>query len=478
MAQHIQFQDEQHSNDYRELIAHAEPRSLRTFTPTQAVFQQSAGCFHRTPEGRRLYDFASGVLVTNLGHNPIEWLQNFTRYMGWDLQHLADANHAGNGQRYYTEAVTLSSYNAITEIEAQATDRLLASLQASPGGNRMQQIMWAASGSEAIQKALWASLKRDPERDLIVATRYGFHGKKGLANAVTGSEQDPDRDPRVKFISFPMQECDDINKQDQPLDLARYRQELDELWNEFGSQLTCLITEPYLGGGGSYHPQPEYHHLLQRWCREHDIIYILDEVQANFGRTGPMYAFEKYGIEPDIVCLGKGLGNGVAVAAAAGRADIFDTLNYGAASDTYSGNPMACAAVLATLDGFADGHVLAHAAEISDKIAAGLERLKETDLIEKVRGEGMVFGIECADYGNLPAGDVANAIVKVAYLGQSGGDGIHLLGPLSGKVIRISPPLTITHQEADHSLELLHELISQLQAELAADAVPALEQAR
>ena len=83
------------------------------------------------------------------------------------------------------------------------------------------------------------------------------------------------------------------------------------------------MTEPYLGGGGSYHPQPEYLQLLQRFCREHDLVFILDEVQANFGRTGSLYAFTHYGLEPDIVVLGKGLGNGVPVDAAVGRADLF-----------------------------------------------------------------------------------------------------------------------------------------------------------
>ena len=145
--------------------------------------------------------------------------------------------------------------------------------------------MWAASGSEAIQKALWASLAVDPARDMILATRYGFHGKKGLAEAVTGSERDQNRDPRVRFISFPMDECRDLSLRDAPFDPAPYRAELDAIAAEHRG-IACLITEPYLGGGGSYHPPAAYLQLLQDFCREHDIVFILDEVQANFGRTG------------------------------------------------------------------------------------------------------------------------------------------------------------------------------------------------
>src|SRR5690606_24611587 len=135
-------------------------------------------------------------------------------------------------------------------VEEQAVSRLLANLQSSAGGGRCEQVMWAASGSEAVQKALWCCLNRDPQRDIILATRFGFHGKKGLAEAVTGSEKDKNRDPRVRFISFPMEECDDLAKRKNPLDVTKYRAELDALEAELGNRINCLITEPYLGGGG------------------------------------------------------------------------------------------------------------------------------------------------------------------------------------------------------------------------------------
>ena len=202
----------------------------------------------------------------------------------------------------------------MTEIETCATERLVALLAEQPGGARCEQVLWAASGSEAIQKALWAALDRRPGADIILATRYGFHGKKGLAGAVTGSETDPERDPRVRFIGFPREECVNIERRRQPLDLATVQADLDACCKEFGERIACLITEPYLGGGGSYHPQKEYMQLLERFCRDHDIVFILDEVQANFGRTGSLFAFTEYGVEPDIVVLGKGLGNGVPVA--------------------------------------------------------------------------------------------------------------------------------------------------------------------
>ena len=108
-----------------------------------------------------------------------------------------------------------------------------------------------------------------------------------------------------------------MSQRGQPFDPAPYRRELDALHQQFGRRLSVLITEPYLGGGGSYHPPAAYLQILQAFCRENDLIFILDEVQSNFGRTGDLFAFETYGLEPDVVVLGKGLGNGVPVAAAA-----------------------------------------------------------------------------------------------------------------------------------------------------------------
>jgi 4-aminobutyrate aminotransferase-like enzyme len=458
----IQFPRENRSNAVRRVISDKEPCALRTYTPSQAVIARSAGVFHWTSDGRRLYDYSSGVLVANLGHNPRRWMRRFAGYLGWDAAEYID------GDAGCFEAAPLTAYNAITEVEARAVERLLDNLQSSPGGRRLDTVMWAASGSEAVQKALWACLHRDEGRDMIVATRHGFHGKKGLAGAVTGSEQDRDRDPRVRFISFPMQEIDDITRVNEVCDLSRYEAELEALWKEHGRRINCLITEPYLGGGGSYHPPAAYLQLLERFCRAHDVLFILDEIQSNFGRTGAMYAFEKYGVEPDFVCLGKGLGNGVPVSAAVGRGDVMSSLKYGEASDTWSGNPLGCAAVLATLDEFEETNVLEHVRLLSELFTEQLLRLKDTGVISRVRGEGLVFGIECASVGGRPAGEVANAVVEACYLGDSDGDGIHLLGPLAGKVIRISPPLTTTEEEARISLQLLFQFVEAVASRLGA----------
>jgi 4-aminobutyrate aminotransferase-like enzyme len=444
--------NEPQSQAARVAIADREPTALRTYTPTLAVLDQSAGIYHWTPEGRQLFDFTSGVLVANLGHNPRRWLIRLQELLGWDRlpQETED----------FVRIPSLTTYNAVAHLEVTASRRLLDLLASRPAGARMEQVMWAASGSEAVQKALWAALARDRSRDIILATRFGFHGKKGLAGATTGCETDPERDPRVRFIRFPMEECRDLSLRGTAIDLTPYRLELEGLKREFGRRINVLITEPYLGGGGSYHPPSAYLRLLQEFCRANDVVFVLDEVQSSFGRTGQMFAFETHGLEPDVVVLGKGLANGAPGAAAVGPRSLFAALNYGEASDTYSGNPFVCAAVIATLEAYADGEILKHARRVSAVIERGLVRLKELPFVRHVRGElgesgGMVWGVETRD------ADVANACVLECYRGE-GNRGIHLLGPLAKKVIRIAPPLVISEAEAAEALDLMHRCLRRI----------------
>ena len=173
--------------------------------------------------------------------------------------------------------------------------------------------------------------------------------------------------------------------------------------------------------------------------------------------------------------LGKGLGNGVPAACAAGRADIFGALNYGEGSDTFSANPLCCAAVLATLDLFENRDVLGAARKSSKIIEEGLLALKQRAFVKQVRGEegGMVWGVEIGDFGGKSANEVANACVLAAYRGDDDGRAIHLMGPLAKKVIRIAPPLTLTEAEARDSIQALGACFAAVERELSGTPAPA-----
>lgn len=448
------------SNLDRSAIFLLEPKCLRTFTPSFPVISKSAGAFHWTPEGKRLADFTSGVLVANLGHNSIAWTQRFFSHMNWNhnstiLGQIPFTSFPSSSDSKFFKAVPMTAYNATTPVEIQASKMLLNLCSEKKGGVRLEKVLWAASGSEAVIKALWAALSKTKERNLIFATRHGFHGKKGLAGAVSGCETDRERDSRVHFISFPKKECMDISNRHDHFNPLPYRIELDALWEKHRGQISALITEPYLGGGGSFHPHSAYLLELQSFCRDHGVIFILDEVQSNFGRTSQLFAFEHYGLEPDLVVLGKGLGNGMPVAAVVGRADLLDAMEFGEGSDTWSANPLASAAVLATLEEFKNHDYLGPIPLVSSIIENGLRQLQlNLPYIAHIRGElgGMVWGLEMRECLGKTATEWANAFILACYIGE-GNEGIHLLGPLAQKVIRISPPLILTKAEASFCME-------------------------
>jgi 4-aminobutyrate aminotransferase-like enzyme len=156
------------------------------------------------------------------------------------------------------------------------------------------------------------------------------------------------------------------------------------------------------------------------------------------------------------------LGNGVAVSAAVGRADLFANMHYGEGSDTWSANPLSSAAVLATLDEFENSDVMGQARQLSKTIERGLLKLTELPAVAHIRGEGVVWGIECAAIGKTPADAVAKACVEACYLGDDEGKAIHLLGPLAGKVIRVSPPLVMPTAEAEEYLGVMYRLFEKV----------------
>jgi 4-aminobutyrate aminotransferase-like enzyme len=150
----------------------------------------------------------------------------------------------------------------------------------------------------------------------------------------------------------------------------------------------------------------------------------------------------------------------------AGRRDLFSKLTYGEGSDTWSGHPLGCAAVLATLDEFEEGDVLAKARELSKTIEAGLLRLAELPAIAAIRGEGTVWGVQCAAHAGRTSAETARELVRRCYLGDKRGRAIHLLGPLSGDVIRIAPPLVMPPQEAAEHLDAMLEIVKGEKSEM------------
>jgi 4-aminobutyrate aminotransferase-like enzyme len=432
----VHIEGEPQSNELRRRAVNLIARGHKTYTPTQPVISKAEGVYIWTVDGAKLLDFTSGVLVANLGHNNDYFEERF---------------------RAYREGTPRNAYDTFTPLEVEAAERLIDHLD-SP---KLQRIIWAATGSEGIIKAMWCAQHRYSDRPTMVATRGGFHGKKGLAGDVTGETSD---NPNVRFISFPMcdncQEVEGAEKGQEEICRSKYEEELANLQREFPGKICLLVTEPYLGAKGSFHPPSWYLQLLNRWCEENDVPLILDEVQSCMGRTGEMYAFKKHGLDPDIVILGKGIGNGEPGSVVVGRDDLLQSLDYGEGSDTFSGNPRACAALLAALDTFEEFPILDNCRATSQVIAKGLNELRdEFSFVRFVRGEGLVWGLELAN------GDLANEAVMRCYLQYtSGGLGLHLMGPLAGKVLRISPPLVMEPEQARTGIELMRRAFAEMRS--------------
>jgi len=218
------------------------------------------------------------------------------------------------------------------------------------------------------------------------------------------------------------------------------------------------VLEPVQGEGGFVDMPLDFPPRLQELCERHGILYVDDEVQAGVGRTGPVWAIEHYGVEPDLLVSGKSLGGGLPLAGVTGPAEIVDAVPAGGLGGTFGGNPLACAAALAVLDEVSSEDFRRRADEVGERIRAGLEAIAaRVDSVGEVRGLGSMLALELVeDRGTKePAAALASATTAAARE-----RGLILLScGLYGNVIRILVPLVVSDEDLDRGLELLEEAL-------------------
>jgi 4-aminobutyrate aminotransferase-like enzyme len=240
--------------------------------------------------------------------------------------------------------------------------------------------------------------------------------------------------------------------------------------------LAAVILEPYQGGAGFIFPPEGWLTRVQDWCRDRGVLFIVDEVQASFGRTGKLFAIEHEGLRPNLLCLGKGIGSGIPTAALMAEARIMNTFAPGEMSSTTGGNPVSCAAAHAVLDIMEEEKLVENSARIGAHMLARLRDLQaRCEVLGDVRGKGLVMGLEFV-YPGGPTIPCAQA--RLGATGQApspapeltldiirrmcergvicGRVGIH------GNVIRVAPPLVITQEQADKSVDVLEEVLGNL----------------
>ncbi len=298
----------------------------------------------------------------------------------------------------------------------------------------LEYAFFCNSGTEAIEAALKLARAFDPNKQSVIAATKGFHGKSYGALSVSGKGEF--RRPFGALLPniehFPFD------------DLALLRQKFERL-KMVGEDVGAVLLEPVQGEGGVNIPSDDYLPGVRALCDEFGALLILDEVQTGMGRTGKMFCFEHYGISPDILCLAKAFGGGVVPAGAViGSKAVFSRLfkNPFLHTTTFGGNPLACAAAIATINVLLEERLPERAAAMGASMVAGLRTAvaKHPELVVDVRGKGLLMAIEFVDHqtgfefgkrmldaGVLVAGTLVNA-----------------------QVVRVEPPLTITQKEADY----------------------------
>jgi 4-aminobutyrate aminotransferase len=420
---------------FLEISQKYEPACMNWQAPV--VWDHAQGAEIWDVDGRHYIDWTSGVLVANVGHaHP----------------HLA-------------EAVSRQARRLLNTFDFPTPERLhLARKIIETTPPHLDKVFFVTTGAEAMDAAMRMA-KRATGKYEILAFWGGFHGRSFGPMSLTGL-------PKIKknfgpllpgTILAPYPYCyrcpfGKIHPECQFFCLDFMDRVVE---TESTGNLAALAVEPYQGTSGFVFPPSGYLKKLEAWARKRGIIFILDEVQSSFGRTGKMWALEHEGLEPDILVLGKGIGSGMPISAVVARGEILSALERGEMSSTTGGNPLSCAASLAVFEIIEKEKLVEKAASNGAYLKEKLLELKDKHkMIGDVRGMGLVYGIEYVKdrTSKEPAPDLVREIVlKCVENGLMVGKlGIH------GNVMRVAPPLVITPELVDESVAILGGVLSKI----------------
>lgn len=411
-----------------------EPNSMSDQVP--AVWQRAEGAVVEDVDGNVFIDWTSGVLVTNVGHCHPRHVQ-------------AIQEQAGE---------LMNSYDFVNPWRAELSKKLVEMTPAN-----LDRAFILSTGAEAIESAIKIA-RRYTGKYEIIAFHGAFHGRTYMSMSV-GGKQGVKRHfgPMVPgILHAPFCYCYRCAfEQTYPecgYTCLRYLDRLLE--TESTGSVAALITESYQGGAGSIVPPDNYMQRLEKWCQERDILFILDEVQSSFGRTGRMFAFEHWGIRPNLLCLGKGIGSGVPLSALLGESRLMDVLEPGSMSSTNGGNPLCSRAALTAIEIIEEEKLSERADRLGrlmlDRISAMASKYS---IIGDVRGMGLAIGVEIVSNpkSKAPDGAKTRRITQEAFK-----RGLLLIAPIGfySNVIRIAPPLVIPDELVSKGLDILDESIA------------------
>ena len=394
-----------------EQMNHAEESILHTYNRFPVMFDHGEGCYLYDTEGKKYLDFAAGIAVNALGYH----------YPGYD-----------DALKSQIDTLTHISNLYDNEPMSEAGEKLIKA-------SGLSKAFFTNSGTEAIEGALKAARKysytkygKEAGRFEIIAMNHSFHGRSMGALSVTGTEHYREPfEPLIGGVKFA-----DFN-------------DLESVKAQITDKTCAVITEVVKGEGGIYPAQKEFLEGLRALCDEKDIILIFDEIQCGMGRTGYYFAWQSYGVQPDVMTCAKALGCGVPVGAfVLGEKAAAASLVPGDHGTTYGGNPFVCAAVSKVFDIFEQDNILAHVQELTPYLEEKLDALVDKcPIVAARRGKGFMQGlvIEGTTVGSVVTKALANGLLVIS----AGSD-----------VLRLVPPLVITKEHIDEMIEKLEKSLA------------------
>jgi len=419
----------------------AVARGVGTTVPAYAV--RASGGIVEDADGNRLIDLGSGIAVTTIGNSA-------PRVVEAVAAQVAEFTHT---------CFMVTPYEKYVAV-AEALNRL------TPGSGEKRSALFN-SGSEAVENAVKIA-RSYTRRQAVVSFDHAYHGRTNLTMALTAKSM-PYKHGFGPFapeiyrapLSYPFRDAEFGGKEMATDGELAARRAISVIDKQVGAEnLAAVIIEPIQGEGGFIVPAEGFLPALLDWCRANDVVFIADEVQTGFARTGAMFACEHEGIVPDLIVTAKGIAGGMPLSAVTGRVEIMDAPHVSGLGGTYGGNPTACAAALATIETIEAEGLVERAAHLESLMKTKLGRLQaEDDRVGDVRGRGAMIAVELVKSGTTePDAELTKALCAAAHRA-----GVIVLScGTFGNVLRFLPPLSISDELLLEGLDVIALILADL----------------
>ncbi len=404
---------------------------------TQVYVDDADGAIVRDVDGNCLIDLGSGIAVTTVGHAVPAVVQAVSEQVA----------------RFTHTCFMVAPYEGYVAVCEELADL-------TPGDHEKRSALFN-SGAEAVENAVKIA-RHATGRPAIAVFDHAYHGRTNLTMALT-AKNFPYKDRFGPFapevyrapMSYPLRDPEGMTGE------QAAARAIEQLSVQVGaSNLACVLIEPIQGEGGFVVPAPGFLPALAAWCEEQGIVFVADEIQSGFARTGAWFASQHEGVVPDLVTTAKGMAAGMPLAAVTGRAELMGSIHIGGLGGTYGGNPVACAGALAAIRTMRELDLPAAARRIEAHVRPRLEALaKQHAEIADVRGRGAMLAVELANAESLrPDAGAAQAIARACHAKGV----IVLTCGTWGNVIRLLPPLVIEDDLLDEGLAVLESAVAEV----------------